>query len=126
MSFRYALFSLLLCAALNAHAEEHTASSVTGGENNDIEFNDQFFFTTDGNIDVHRFSRGNPVTPGIHRVTLVVNGITKAVTDVEFTDNGTARATPCIPLKILKQMDVDISHLKIDDNDDTCLDIATL
>ncbi|MFK0369942.1 outer membrane usher protein [Enterobacter sichuanensis] len=126
MSFRYALFSLLLCAALNAHAEEHAASSVTGGENNDIEFNDQFLFTTDGNIDVHRFSRGNPVTPGIHRVTLVVNGKTKAVTDVQFTDNGTARATPCIPLKILKQMDVDISHLKIDDNDDTCLDIATL
>ena len=126
MTRRYSLFWLLLCITLPAYAEEAILSPVNENMNNDIEFNDQFLFNTGENIDVHRFSRGNPVTPGNHRVTLVINGITKAVTDVEFKDNGTPRATPCITLNMLKQMDVDISHIDDKDDEGRCLDITHL
>lgn len=126
MTRRYSLFWLLLCITLPAYAEEAILSSVNENMNNDIEFNDQFLFNTGENIDVHRFSRGNPVTPGNHRATLVVNGITKAVTDVEFKDNGTPRATPCITFNMLKQMDVDISHIDDKDDEGRCLDITNL
>lgn len=123
MLVRHSLTCLILCSALSANAAENAAPLSGQGEGNDVEFNDQFLYSTGTNIDVHRYSRGNPVTPGTHRVTLAVNGVTKLTTDVEFKDNGTPRATPCVTLKLLKQMDVDISHVDTVDDEEMCRDI---
>lgn len=126
MLIRPSLTCLFLCSALSAYAAENAAPLPESGEQNDVEFNDQFLYSTGSSIDVHRYSRGNPVTPGQHRVTVAVNGMTKLTTDVEFKDNGTPRAAPCVTLKTLKQMDVDMAHIDADNDEETCRDLAAL
>ncbi|MDR9889406.1 outer membrane usher protein [Pseudenterobacter timonensis] len=112
MLFRRSILCIAICTAFQSasFAAENVATSSTGSE--EVEFNDQFLFNTGTNIDVSRFSRGNPVVPGTFKTQLLLNGQKKALTDFTFNDNGTARASPCFTPKILMQMGVKADALQ--------------
>lgn len=86
-----------------------------------------FFLNGSANIDINRFSHGNPVLPGTYRTKINLNGKLKSTVEVTFKDNGTPRATPCITKLLLSQSGVDTSTLPDGPEDDeTCVDIKNL
>lgn len=121
MLFRRSLLCTAIIIALQSAvmAEEAPATSV-----DDVEFNDQFLFSTGANIDVSRFSRGNPVPPGTYKTQLLLNGQPKMLTDFTFNDNGSPRATPCFTSKLLAQIGVKTEGMDLESTD--CVDIAQL
>ncbi len=106
MLFRHSFLYLAICAACQsaAFAAEETPAPTFGSE--EVEFNDQFLFNTGTQIDVSRFSKGNPVVPGTYKTQILLNGQKKILTEFTFKDNGTARATPCFTTKILMQIGI--------------------
>jgi outer membrane usher protein FimD/PapC len=74
MLFRHSILCLAIYAAIQttAFAEEKKVASASGSE--EVEFNDQFLFNTGSNIDVSRFSKGNPVVPGTFKTQIILNG----------------------------------------------------
>ncbi|RXO39125.1 outer membrane usher protein [Salmonella enterica] len=127
MLFRRSLLCLAISAALPFSlqaAEKTTASSSVSQTEDQVEFNDQFLLNMDSNVDVSRYAQGNPVPPGVYRVKVSLNGKNTVTQEVEFKDNGTARATPCITAQLLRQAGVDITSLQDDDIDEmACVDI---
>lgn len=77
----------------------------------DIEFNEQFLFSTGSPIELGRFARGNPVLPGTYPVTIQLNGVPKVNGDVTFLENGTPVATPCLTLRQLMQLGIKTEEL---------------
>lgn len=74
MLFRRSFLCIAICTAFQSasFAADKTPAPSSGSE--EVEFNDQFLFNTGANIDVSRFSRGNPVIPGTFKTQLVLNG----------------------------------------------------
>ncbi|AVH17200.1 outer membrane usher protein [Enterobacter sp. SGAir0187] len=132
MLFRRSMLCLAICVAIqtSAFAEEKNAAPISGSQ--EVEFNDQFLFNTGGNIDVSRFSRGNPVVPGTFKTQIILNGQKKLLTEFTFKDNGTPRATPCFTSKVLMQIGIKADYINpppYDENSDdekanACIDIS--
>ncbi|WP_411705747.1 outer membrane usher protein [Edaphovirga cremea] len=95
--------------------KDTTPSPAVKNENGEIEFNDQFLVGTGSQIDVSRFAKGNPTLPGIYKVAVYVNASSKLTTSVEFTNNGTDHAAPCLTSKLLLQLGIDISITATDE-----------
>lgn len=112
MLFRRSFLCLAICTALQASAIAAETSVVPSSTNEEVEFNDQFLFNTGANIDVSRFSRGNPVIPGTFKTQILVNGQKKLLTDFTFKENGTPRATPCFSPKLLMKIGIKTDRLK--------------
>ncbi|WJW95435.1 outer membrane usher protein [Enterobacter pseudoroggenkampii] len=112
MLFRRSFLCIAICTAFQSasFAADKTPAPSSGSE--EVEFNDQFLFNTGANIDVSRFSRGNPVIPGTFKTQLVLNGQKKILTDFTFKENGTPRATPCFTPKLLMQIGIKADALK--------------
>ncbi|WP_148243598.1 outer membrane usher protein [Enterobacter asburiae] len=106
MLFRRSFLCIAICTVLQSasYAAEKNAMPSSGGE--EVEFNDQFLFNTGTNIDVSRFSQGNPVVPGTFKTQIIVNGKKKLLTEFTFKDNGTPRASPCFTPKVLMQVGI--------------------
>ncbi|MDW2643206.1 outer membrane usher protein [Citrobacter sp. HN-141] len=86
-----------------------------------VEFSSAFLMGDAGSqLDLKRFSRGNPVLPGRYNVNLWLNGKEKLKTAVTFNENGTDYATPCFTRSLLEQMDVNLDSLDIADDEETC------
>lgn len=108
-----------------------SASPVESDESSDaVEFSDQFLMPGSSSVDLKRFSKGNPTPPGTYKVMLYINDKQLATTNVDFIENGTEQASPCITTKLLNIMGVDYSEwYKPDENDDEetaakrCIDI---
>ena len=126
MLFKRSLLCLTISAALPfyACAENITPAKDLPDNEEEVEFNDQFLLNGSANIDINRFSHGNPVLPGTYRTKINLNGKLKSTVEVTFKDNGTPRATPCITKLLLSQSGVDTSTLPDGPEDDeTCVDI---
>lgn len=129
MLFRLSLLSLAILASLPQYVlADDEVVSLSKPETIDveesIEFNEQFLLNKGGAIDVSRYSLGNPVPAGKYRATVNLNGKIKTTADIEFKDNGTPRATPCLTPLLLAQTGIDTSKLN-EPHDDTvtCIDI---
>ncbi|MFZ5139461.1 FimD/PapC N-terminal domain-containing protein, partial [Enterobacter hormaechei] len=126
MLFKRSLLCLTISAALPfyACAENITPAKDLPDNEEEVEFNDQFLLNGSANIDINRFSHGNPVLPGTYRTKINLNGKLKSTVEVTFKDNGTPRATPCITKLLLSQSGVDTSTLPDGPEDDeSCVDI---
>ncbi|EIX6434770.1 outer membrane usher protein [Salmonella enterica] len=130
MLFRRSLLCLAIGAALPLSlqaAENAPAPSSVPETEDQIEFNEQFLLNMGSTVDVSRYAQGNPIPPGVYRVKVNLNGKNTITQEVEFKDNGTARATPCITAQLLKQAGVDTKSVLNDDiNETTCVDIKKL
>lgn len=130
MFFRRSLLCLAISATfpLSTQAAENTSTQSTKPETEEqVEFNEQFLLNMGSTVDVNRYAQGNPVPPGIYRVKISLNGINTVTQEVEFKDNGTSRATPCITAQLLKQAGVDIKAVPDDSmGESTCVDVKTI
>ncbi|ECI0412147.1 outer membrane usher protein [Salmonella enterica subsp. salamae] len=132
MLFRHSFLCIAICTALQtaSFAAENVAVPSSGSE--EVEFNDQFLYKTGTNIDVSRFSRGNPVVPGTFKTQLVLNGQKKLLTDFTFKDNGTPRAQPCFTPKVLMQIGLKTDAVNVavskdgttENDEETCVDLS--
>lgn len=105
-------------ASAPAAAVESSATDADVPES--VEFSSAFLMGDAGSqLDLKRFSRGNPVLPGRYNVSLWLNGKQKFKTQVTFQENGTDYATPCFSRNLLEQMDVNTAPFEKDD-EDTC------
>ncbi len=95
--------ALLTLTAATAHADE------------DVVFNDAFLSSASGKpVDVSRFARGNPVTPGSYRADVYVNNVGVGRLDISFvSESGTRNddAIPCLNASMLQTLGVDGSRL---------------
>lgn len=112
MLFRDSLLCFTACTVLQTPALAAVPPSGPSSENEEVEFNEQFLFDTGTNIDVSRFSRGNPVVPGTFKTQILLNGEKKLLTELTFKENGTPRATPCFTQKILMQIGIKAERLQ--------------
>lgn len=83
-------------------------------DDNYIEFNDDFIFSNAGKksaIDVSQYARGNPVKPGIYTVSVWINGEQQQTAKIQFIDNHTPNASPCLTREVLDEANVDVSKL---------------
>lgn len=113
----------LLCTAIYiAFQSSVMAEEAPSSPADDVEFNDQFLFNTGANIDVGRFSKGNPVPPGTYKTQILLNGQRKMLGDFTFNDNGTSRATPCFTSKLLAQIGAKTEGMDLES--DACVDLA--
>jgi len=125
MIFRFSFLCLSICAALSACAYAEDTPPANNAGQDEVEFNDQFLFNTGSKIDVSRYAQGNPVMPGEYRTKIIVNGKTKLTATVDFKENGTLRASPCLSKKMLNQLDIDTGSLKADaEGEDACVKMA--
>ena len=90
-----------------------------GNDDENVEFDSQFLYSTANSekIDTRRFSKGNPVVPGVYSVGIFINGSLKLNSKVNFVDNGTNIASPCLTQKLLEQLDILIDIDKEDTAD---------
>nr|WP_318383306.1 outer membrane usher protein [uncultured Enterobacter sp.] len=112
--------SALLFVALGIACQSAAHAAEDAAPDEEIEFNDQFLMNTGTNIDVSRFSKGNPVIAGTYKTQIVLNGQRKLLTNFTFNENGTPRATPCFTHKLLLQLGI-----KTEGQDDplACIDL---
>jgi len=77
----------------------------------EVEFNPAFF---SGNVaDVSRYTRGNPVAPGLYPLDLFVNGNKRGRFEVQFQAvPGSDIAAPCFTMANLDRMGVDTSRVR--------------
>lgn len=84
-----------------------SANSRTGDSPaQEVEFNPAFFT---GNVaDLSRYTRGNPILPGMYSVEISINGRGFGKVDVEFRAvPGKDTAAPCFSLTRLRQLGID-------------------
>lgn len=122
MKFRLSLLCLSICASLTCRAFAEETPAVPDAAQDEVEFNDQFLFNTGSKIDVSRYAHGNPVMPGEYNTRILVNGSAKLTTTVDFKDNGTLQASPCLSAKLLDRLGVDTAPLKAAQEE--CVDMA--
>ena len=112
----------LLCSAIYIVLQSSVMATDALPESDDVEFNDQFLFSTGANIDVSRFSTGNPIPPGTYKTQITLNTLSGVLTDITFNDTGSPRAAPCFTSKILAQLGVKPDMLDL--TSDTCVNLA--
>ncbi|MBW9429300.1 fimbrial biogenesis outer membrane usher protein [Atlantibacter hermannii] len=86
------VFSLLSLKCWSAQVEnppEQPAQSASA-----IEFNSGFIHGS--GIDVSRYSKGNPIAPGVYSVLISINGEKRGRYDVTFNDAGTSENAPAM------------------------------
>jgi len=122
---------LLSCALLPMHISA-AENEVSASAPEVVEFNDQFLFNA-GNgrqINVDRFTKGNPVLPGVYNVNIYINDRQEYNGEVLFKENGTEIATPCITHKLLMQLKLENSENPIAAvepvDEATCYDLGAL
>jgi outer membrane usher protein len=93
--------------SVSAQTTETIASDVQ------VEFDKAFLRTDPGqSVDVTRFARDNPVTPGVYSVDVVINGIRVAREDVRFVEaSATTGARPCLNRTMLERLGVDFAKV---------------
>ncbi|HIC2890128.1 TPA: outer membrane usher protein [Enterobacter hormaechei] len=131
MLFRHSFLCIAICTALQTASFAAESAAVPSSGSEEVEFNDQFLYKTGTNIDVSRFSRGNPVVPGTFKTQLVLNGQKKLLTDFTFKDNGTPRAQPCFTPKILMQIGLKAEAIQaatgkdsaVENAEETCVEL---
>jgi outer membrane usher protein len=76
----------------------------------EVEFNPAFFT---GNVaDLSRFSRGNPVAPGLYPVDVTINGKGRGRYDVKFEAvPGSEIAAPCFTLASMDRLGIDVERV---------------
>ncbi|TDV16459.1 outer membrane usher protein [Paraburkholderia caballeronis] len=76
----------------------------------EVEFNPAFFT---GNVaDLSRYSRGNPVAPGVYSIDVIVNGRRRGRFDVQFQSvPGSDIAAPCFTMAGLDRIGIDIDRV---------------
>lgn len=82
-----------------------------------VEFDSDFLPTSASGqpLDISRFTRGNPVLPGMHRVGLSINQQPLDRAAVHFyATSGSVHAQPCFDRGLLERLDVDFSKLTAD------------
>ena len=98
-------------------------------DENYIEFNDDFIFGNAGNkstINVAQYAHGNPVKAGTYTVSVSINGKAQQTTAVQFIENNTPNATPCLTRTLLEEASIDISRLPAaTEGDAQCYDWLT-
>ena len=90
-------------------------------DDNYIEFNDDFIFGNAGKkstIDVSQYAHGNPVKPGIYTVSIWINGEQQQTAKIQFIDNHTPNASPCLTREVLDEANVDVSKLPTENADE--------
>ncbi len=99
-----------------------------------VEFNDQFLYpsATGEKLNVSRFANGNPVLPGVYSLTIYINNVAEYSGNVEFKDNGSDIASPCITGQLLHVMSFNTDKLESENgkgdlaaDTKTCYDIKT-
>ena len=122
LNYRSFVFVLpCVLVPLWANATEVTPDSLAEV----VEFNDQFLYHRDESekVNVSRFSKGNPVLPGIYAVTVYVNNTAEYSGNIEFKDNGTDIAVPCITRRLMQFIKLDTSELPGDSEEDEDLSL---
>ncbi|WP_426162373.1 fimbria/pilus outer membrane usher protein [Pseudoduganella sp. R-32] len=78
-----------------------------------MQFNEQFLMGGGGGaVDLSRFARGNPVTPGDYLVDLIVNGEWRGRTSVRFVASpGVANASACLDKALIGRLGLDYAIL---------------
>ncbi len=97
-------------------ASAAAAAAATGdpGQAAQVEFNDVFLQRPgQARVDVSRFARGNPATPGTYRVDLYVNQGWRGRTEVTLRQTGgpAVSVQPCFDRALLERIGVDLSKL---------------
>ncbi|MGV2293076.1 fimbria/pilus outer membrane usher protein [Trinickia sp. YCB016] len=102
----------------SANAETSPATTESGGAPHtaessppqEVEFNPAFFT---GNVaDLSRYTRGNPVSPGIYPVDVSINGKGRGRFDVKFEAvPGSDIAAPCLTLATMDRMGIDVERV---------------
>ncbi|MDA5337268.1 fimbrial biogenesis outer membrane usher protein [Stenotrophomonas maltophilia] len=102
-----------------AHAKAYAAGAPAP-----MEFDDGFL-VNGANVDIARFTHGNPVEPGTYRVEVVANGEAIDRRDVTFVPGPTpSQALPCLSKDVLIAAGIQSSLLPNDDSG--CVDLAGL
>lgn len=112
-------------------AETAVTNVNSGDDDENVEFDSQFLYNTSNSdkIDTRRFSKGNPVMPGVYSVGIFINGSLKLNSKVNFVDNGTNTASPCLTSKLLEQLDIlidkdDAADISPEDAETTCINLT--
>ncbi|WP_105738541.1 fimbria/pilus outer membrane usher protein [Cronobacter dublinensis] len=85
--------------AFNTAAKANDA--VAGPQS--VDFNQAFIHGK--KFDISRYAEGNPVTPGVYKITLILNGQNRGQHDVRFEQYAAERnARPCLTLKQLEEI----------------------
>ena len=128
MLFQRSLLCLAIGAALpfsvSAASSESAKTIVESDEA--VEFNEQFLLNSGANIDISRYTYGNPVLAGTYRVKVNLNNALKSTSEITFNENGTPRASACLTPLLLTQAGVDPTSMSDDfeaDDNTSCLDI---
>lgn len=107
----------------SAQADEGTPDESASTEM--VEFSDAFLMGDAGSqLDLKRFSRGNPVLAGTYNVKVFLNGKEMFKTPLTFHENNTDYASACFTHALLEQLSVDPEPLNQED-EDGCYDLAT-
>lgn len=106
----------------SAQADEGTPDESASTEM--VEFSDAFLMGDAGSqLDLKRFSRGNPVLAGTYNVKVFLNGKEMFKTPLTFHENNTEYASACFTHALLEQLSVDPEPLNQED-EDGCYDLA--
>lgn len=101
----------VILGALVSYAPLPVFADAPGGA--DVQFNDQFLMKPKGqDVDVSRFSHGNPVLPGEYMVDLYVNGNWVGHQNVRFVGNDAgAGAVPCFDKPLIERLGLNFTVL---------------
>lgn len=111
----------------NEQETENKEDEATGSEDEEVEFSN--IFLSNQPIDVSRFSKGNPVTAGKYNVSVVLNEREMGKFEIRFNENpqDPLRAIPCMSLKELVNIGVDIGAINVSGMDaESCISLKTL
>lgn len=94
--------------AATTSAEKSKVIQEIGISNADerVEFDARFLTGNAKNIDVSRYSEGNPVTPGEYNLDILVNNQLKLNSTVLYVDGGDNNIYPCVSEKDLIQLGI--------------------
>ncbi|QMD26535.1 outer membrane usher protein [Citrobacter freundii] len=118
-TFLSGFFSLASAQADESIPEESASPEI-------VEFSDSFLMGEAGSqLDLKRFSRGNPVLPGTYNVKVFLNGKEMFKTRLTFNENNTDYASLCFTYALLEQLDVNPESLHQED-EDACYDLVAM
>ncbi|MBF3339924.1 fimbrial biogenesis outer membrane usher protein, partial [Leptospira borgpetersenii serovar Hardjo-bovis] len=83
-----------------------------------VDFNQAFIHGQ--KFDISRYADGNPVTPGVYNVTLIINGPNHGQHDIRFEQYAAEKnARPCLLLKQLQEdgirLEIPLSEKQLSD-----------
>ncbi|WP_187369859.1 outer membrane usher protein [Citrobacter youngae] len=112
--------------ALPVQGEGAQTASV-GSEN--VEFDARFLNGNAQAIDVNRYSKGNPLTPGRYNLDILINKDHILTSMVVFMTGDDGNVFPCVTEKVLTQLGVKYDlkgHKGFDSGGDTCFNLQAV